>query len=57
MNPITKTLIAIHRGENRMTDRQFSQVYHGRRREIRQGISEFEKVLEQERLEIEHSKK
>lgn len=40
MNPITATLIAIHQGEMRMTDRQFARKYQGKRREIRQGISE-----------------
>ncbi|MFT9428022.1 MAG: hypothetical protein ABF586_12760 [Sporolactobacillus sp.] len=57
MNPIAATLIAIHQGETRMTDRQFAKKYQGKRREIRWGISDFELILEQERREFEHSKK
>ncbi|TGA98626.1 hypothetical protein E4665_07110 [Sporolactobacillus shoreae] len=57
MNPITETLIAIHQGEMHMTDRQFARKYQGKRREIRQGISEFELILEQKHREFEHLKK
>ncbi|MFT8390735.1 MAG: hypothetical protein ABF683_05575 [Sporolactobacillus sp.] len=57
MNPITGALIAIHQGEMRMTDRQFARKYQGKHREIQQGISEFEQILEQKRREFEHLKK
>lgn len=52
MNEITNLLVAAHRGEMKMTDRQFANRYRGQAKKIKKGIQAFEKVLEAERKKL-----
>lgn len=52
MNEITNLLIAVHRGEMKMTDRQFANRYRGQAKKIKNGVQAFEQVLETERKKL-----
>lgn len=48
MNEITNLLVSIHKGNTRMTDKQFADQYRGQAKKIRKGVHDFQQILEAE---------